>query len=99
MSEAPLFVATTFTEIYERALVGPLFRPFAEQLLASVAPNRGDSVIDIACGTGIVARVARERLGPERGSSALMLRPRCSPWHVPLIRRLTGVTGTLSRFQ
>ena len=65
MSEAQLFVATTFTEIYERVLVGPLFRPFAEQLVARVAPNRGDSVIDVACGTGIVARVARERLGPE----------------------------------
>jgi ubiquinone/menaquinone biosynthesis C-methylase UbiE len=65
MSEAQLFAATTFTEIYERALVGPLFRPFAEQLVARVAPNRGDSVIDVACGTGIVARVARERLGPD----------------------------------
>ena len=32
MSEAQLFVATTFTEIYERVLVKPLFRPFAEQL-------------------------------------------------------------------
>jgi SAM-dependent methyltransferase len=60
-----LFVATTFTEIYERVLVGPLFRPFAEQLVARLAPNRGDSVIDVACGTGIVARVAREQLGPE----------------------------------
>jgi ubiquinone/menaquinone biosynthesis C-methylase UbiE len=58
-------VATTFTEIYERVLVGPIFRPFAEQLVSRVAPNRGDSVIDVACGTGIVARVARERLGPE----------------------------------
>ena len=58
-------MATTFTEIYERVLVGPLFRPFAEQLVACVAPNPGDSVIDVACGTGIVARVARERLGPE----------------------------------
>jgi ubiquinone/menaquinone biosynthesis C-methylase UbiE len=65
MSEAQLFAATTFTEIYERVLVGPLFRPFAEQLVARVAPNRGDSVIDVACGTGIVARVARERLGPD----------------------------------
>jgi ubiquinone/menaquinone biosynthesis C-methylase UbiE len=65
MSEAQLFVATTFTEIYERVLVGPLFRPFAAQLVARVALNRGDSVIDVACGTGIVARVARERLGPE----------------------------------
>jgi len=65
MSEAQLFVATTFTEIYERVLVGPLFRPFAEQLVARIAPVRGDSVIDVACGTGIVARVARERLGSE----------------------------------
>ena len=65
MSEARLFVATTFTEIYERVLVGPLFRPFAERLVARVAPAPGESVIDVACGTGIVARVARERLGPE----------------------------------
>src|SRR5919109_1378278 len=65
MSEAPLFAATTFSEIYERVLVGPLFRPFAEQLVARVGPDRGDSVIDVACGTGIVARVARERLGPQ----------------------------------
>jgi ubiquinone/menaquinone biosynthesis C-methylase UbiE len=65
MSEAQLFVATTFTEIYERVLVGPLFRPFAEQLVIRVGPHRGDSVIDVACGTGIVARVARERLGPD----------------------------------
>src|SRR4051812_44585970 len=65
MSEAQLFVATTFTEIYERVLVAPLFRPFAEQLVARVAPTRDDIIIDVACGTGIVARVARERVGPE----------------------------------
>jgi ubiquinone/menaquinone biosynthesis C-methylase UbiE len=65
MSEAQLFVATTFTETYERVLVGPLFRPFAEQLVARAAPARGDSVIDVACGTGIVARVVRNRLGPD----------------------------------
>src|SRR5215470_11339677 len=65
MSETQLFVATTFTEIYERVLVGPLFRPFVEQLIARVNLVRGDSVLDVACGTGIVARVARERLGPD----------------------------------
>jgi ubiquinone/menaquinone biosynthesis C-methylase UbiE len=64
MSEAQLFVATAFTEIYERVLVGPLFRPFAEQLVTRAAPAPGDSVIDVACGTGIVARIAREQLGP-----------------------------------
>jgi ubiquinone/menaquinone biosynthesis C-methylase UbiE len=63
MSEARLFAATTFTEIYERALVGPLFRPFAAELLVRLAPTRDDSLIDVACGTGIVARLAREHLG------------------------------------
>ena len=54
MSEARLFSATTFTEIYERSLVGPLFRPFAEQLFARLAPNPDDSLIDVACGTGVL---------------------------------------------
>lgn len=63
MSETQLFVATTSTEIYERVLVGPLFRPFAQQLVAHTGLKSGDRVIDVACGTGIVARVAREHLG------------------------------------
>ena len=50
-------------EIYERILVRPLFRPFAEQLIERLAPTPGDSVIDVACGTGVVARAARERQG------------------------------------
>ena len=52
----------SFPSLYERCLVEPLFRPWAERLLdqADLLPNR--SLIDVACGTGIVARVARERL-------------------------------------
>jgi ubiquinone/menaquinone biosynthesis C-methylase UbiE len=63
MSEAQVFAAKSFPEIYEAALVGPLFRPFAEALIAGLALQPADSVIDVACGTGIVARIARERLG------------------------------------
>ncbi len=64
MSEAALFTTMTFPEIYERLLVGPLFRPFAEDLIARLNPGAQDRVLDVACGTGIVARVARERIGP-----------------------------------
>jgi ubiquinone/menaquinone biosynthesis C-methylase UbiE len=64
MSEMQLFSTMTFPEIYERVLVGPLFRPFAQELIARLEPTRSDSLIDIACGTGIVARLAREILGP-----------------------------------
>jgi ubiquinone/menaquinone biosynthesis C-methylase UbiE len=53
----------SFPEMYERWLVGPLFRPWAEMTLDELALSSGDRVLDIACGTGIVARVARERLG------------------------------------
>jgi ubiquinone/menaquinone biosynthesis C-methylase UbiE len=55
----------TFAELYERMLVAPLFRPWAEELLERVALTRGAHVLDVACGTGILARLAREQVGSE----------------------------------
>jgi ubiquinone/menaquinone biosynthesis C-methylase UbiE len=49
--------------MYERWLVKPLFRPFAERTLDLIGLHGEDRVLDVACGTGIVARVAKERLG------------------------------------
>jgi ubiquinone/menaquinone biosynthesis C-methylase UbiE len=54
----------SFPEMYERALVAPLFRPWAEDLLDRLRVGAGDRVLDVACGTGIVARIARQRMGP-----------------------------------
>lgn len=54
---------TSFPEMYERWLVKPLFLPFAELTLDELKLSPGDRLLDIACGTGIVARVAKERLG------------------------------------
>jgi ubiquinone/menaquinone biosynthesis C-methylase UbiE len=65
----------TFPEIYERVLVAPLFRPFAEELIARAKFVSGDSVIDVACGTGIVARIAREKLGPAGRIAAVDMAP------------------------
>jgi ubiquinone/menaquinone biosynthesis C-methylase UbiE len=53
----------TFAEMHERYLVGPLFRPWAELLLDRARVQPGERVLDIACGTGIVSRIVRERLG------------------------------------
>jgi ubiquinone/menaquinone biosynthesis C-methylase UbiE len=53
---------TSFPQMYEQSLVGPLFRPWAEVTFEEIKLSPSDRVLDVACGTGIVARVAKERL-------------------------------------
>lgn len=53
----------TFAQLYEKELVSPVFTPWAKQLIERASPARGAAVLDVACGTGIVARLARERIG------------------------------------
>lgn len=55
--------AGTIAANYERYLVPRLFGPTADALLDAVSPARGMSVLDVACGTGIVARKVSERVG------------------------------------
>jgi len=49
---------------YERYLVPAFFADCAEQLLDLAGVGPGDRVVDVACGTGIVARRAAARVGP-----------------------------------
>jgi ubiquinone/menaquinone biosynthesis C-methylase UbiE len=50
-------------ENYERYFVPAIFQPWATDLLDLVAPREGDRVLDVACATGIVARLASMRVG------------------------------------
>jgi SAM-dependent methyltransferase len=52
-----------FADVYERALVPHLFEPFARDLVARASPAPDERVLDVGCGTGIVARTARARTG------------------------------------
>ena len=50
-------------EIYARELVPAIFGPWAPVLVDLADPVTGERVIDVACGTGAVARTAAQRVG------------------------------------
>ncbi|MFP8956418.1 class I SAM-dependent methyltransferase [Natrialbaceae archaeon A-CW3] len=52
-------------EAYERYLVPPIFASWADQLVETGDVLEGDRVLDVACGTGIVARRAAARVGTD----------------------------------
>src|SRR5687767_5758686 len=62
-------------ENYQRYFVPVLGGPFAEDLINEAALRPGERVLDIACGTGVVARLAAERVVPNGTVAALDLNP------------------------
>ena len=51
------------TENYERYFVPAIGAPLAADLIDTAALRPGERVLDVACGTGVVARLASERVG------------------------------------
>lgn len=64
-------VNTAAAEIYDAFFVPALFGQFPDSLLDHAGVCNGARVLDVGCGTGIVARAARRRVGPDGSVAAL----------------------------
>ncbi|NEK58774.1 methyltransferase domain-containing protein [Geodermatophilus sabuli] len=87
---------------YEETLVPALLAPWAEDLVAAAGPRRGQRVVDVACGTGIVARTAARVVGSAGAITGVDLNPamlavarRVSAGTVPEIRYEVGAADAL----
>jgi ubiquinone/menaquinone biosynthesis C-methylase UbiE len=74
MDHGSLFEAGA-AENYQRYFVPAIGRPVATRLIAAAELQPGERVLDVACGTGAVARLARKAVGPEGGVSGLDVNP------------------------
>ena len=60
-------------ELYEAKFVPAVFAEWAPVIIDAVAAKPSDRLLDVACGTGIVARTARQLLGPETAITGIDL--------------------------
>lgn len=65
----------TGPENYEKFFVPAIGAPLARDLVEAAALQPGERVLDVACGTGVVARLAAAQVGPSGSVAGLDVNP------------------------
>lgn len=59
-------VSQDAAEVYEKCFVPAIFGQWASRMLDIAQVTLGDRVLDVGCGTGVLARAAADRVGEDR---------------------------------
>lgn len=68
-------VDTSAAEVYEAFFVPALFEQWTEPMLDAAGVRAGDRVLDVGCGTGVLARAAARRVGAAGNVDAVDVNP------------------------
>jgi SAM-dependent methyltransferase len=90
-------VAGTAAEIYERALVPAVFSAGAPLVVDLADPRPGVRVLDVACGTGVIARLVVRRVGPTGEVVGIDLNPGFVVLAEALARRVSTEAAGIMR--
>jgi ubiquinone/menaquinone biosynthesis C-methylase UbiE len=75
MANETFQISAEQAEAYEERFVPALFRQWVEPVLQAAAIEAGDRMLDVACGTGVVARAAADLVSPEGSVTGVDLNP------------------------
>lgn len=71
MAAAPTAPDTTAAQAFETYMVPTIFGPWSRMVVDQIAPKHGESLLDIACGTGTAARYAAGLVAPGGSVAAI----------------------------